>query len=187
VTATDARPARRAAGQGTGQADGPGGFAEAARAVAGPLICAVLLIGALSAWTAVGGAGTLTRARLQVTLAAVPMQGFTARAAAKAGPARVYLDIRNLDSAPDQLIAIRSPLASRIVLVAGGPTGSTPTVVRALPVPGDGSLDLSPLGDGAILEHPAHYFSRSSVPLTLVFRHAGQVTINAAVTPPGTP
>ncbi|HSZ39865.1 MAG TPA: copper chaperone PCu(A)C [Trebonia sp.] len=183
MTATDARPARQA----TGQAAGRGGLAEAARAAAGPLICAVLLIGALSAWTAVGGAGTLTRARLQVTLSAVPMQGFTARAAAKAGSARVYLDIRNLDSTPDQLIAIRSPIASRIVLVTGGLTGGRPTVVRALAVPGDGTLDLSPLGDGAILEDPAPYFSRSSVPLTLVFRDAGQVTINAAVTPPGTP
>jgi copper(I)-binding protein len=160
---------------------------EAARAAAGPLICAVVLIGALSAWTAVGGGGTLTKARLQVTLAAVPLPGFTARTADKAGSARVYLDIRNLDSTPDELIAIRSPLASKVVLVAGGLTGSTTNAVRGLPVPGDGTLDLSPLGDGAILEHPAPYFSRSTVPLTLVFRHAGQVTIDAAVTPPGTP
>jgi copper(I)-binding protein len=34
---------------------------------------------------------------------------------------------------------------------------------------------------------PVAYESKGSVPLTLVFRNAGQVTIDATVTAPGTP
>ena len=62
----------------------PGGnrwLAEQARAVAGPLICAAVLISLLSGWVATSGAGTLTRVRLEVTLAAVPMRAFTPKAA----------------------------------------------------------------------------------------------------------
>ena len=60
------------------------------RAAAGPVLCAVVLIGLLSAWVATGGAGTLTRVRLEVTLAAVPMRAFTPQAAA-ADPHRDHL------------------------------------------------------------------------------------------------
>ena len=41
---------------------------ELARAAFGPVICAVALTELLSAWVATGGARTLSRARLQVTL-----------------------------------------------------------------------------------------------------------------------
>ena len=44
------------------------------RAVAGPVICAVVVTGLLAAWAGTGGGGTLTRVRLQVTQAAVPMR-----------------------------------------------------------------------------------------------------------------
>jgi hypothetical protein len=53
------------------------GLVELARAAAGPLICAAVLIALLSAWVASSGAGALTRVRLRVTLAAVPMRAFT--------------------------------------------------------------------------------------------------------------
>jgi hypothetical protein len=62
-----------------------------------PVICAVVLAGLLSAWVVTGGGGTITRVRLQVTLAAVPMRAFTARAAATVGAATTFLTIRNLD------------------------------------------------------------------------------------------
>ena len=61
--------------------------AELVRAAAGPVICAIVLIGLLAAWAAAHGAGTLTRVRLQVTLAAVPMRAFTPRAADAIGTA----------------------------------------------------------------------------------------------------
>ena len=63
------------------------------RAVAGPLICAVVVTGLLAAWTGTGGGGTLTRVRLQVTQAAVPMRAFTPQAAAAVRAATTFLTI----------------------------------------------------------------------------------------------
>ena len=85
---------------------------ELARAAFGPVICAVVLTGLLSAWVATGGAGTLSRVKLQVTLAAVPMRAFTLQAAAAVGPATTFLTIRNLSGTPDELVAVRSPIAA---------------------------------------------------------------------------
>jgi copper(I)-binding protein len=155
--------------------------------VAGPLICAVVLIGLLSAWVATSGAGTLTRVRLEVTLAAVPMRAFTPKAADTIHEATTYLTIRNLSGTPDELIAVRSPLATHITLSARDGLAATGEAVSALTVPGHGTLTLSPLTDDVVLEDPAPFEDRGSVPLTLVFRDAGQITIDAPVTAPDTP
>jgi len=82
-------------------------LAELARAAAGPVACAVVLSGLLSAWVVSGGAGTLTRVRIQITLAAVPMRAFTPQAAAAAGAAHTWLTIRNLSGTPEHSLSIR--------------------------------------------------------------------------------
>jgi copper(I)-binding protein len=173
-----------------GDRGSPGGhswIAAPARAVAGPLICAAVLIGLLSAWVATSGAGTLTRVRLEVTLAAVPMRAFTPKASDAIHEAGIYLTIRNLSGTPDELIAVRSPLATHITLSTRDGLGAAGTAVSALTVPGHGTLTLSPLSDDVVLENPAPFEDRGSVPLTLVFRDAGQITIDAPVTAPDTP
>jgi copper(I)-binding protein len=166
---------------------GRGRLAELARAAAGPVACAVVLIGLLSAWVAAGGAGTLTKVRMQVTLAAVPMRAFTPRAAAAAGAAHAYLTIRNLAGTPDELLAVRSPLSTRVVLTEKLDPGARPSIVNGLVIPAHATVTLSPLGEDVVLENPVPFEDRQSVPLTLVFRYAGQVTIDAPVTAPGTP
>jgi copper(I)-binding protein len=160
---------------------------DLARAAAGPLICAIVLIGLLSAWVASGGAGTLTKLRLQITEAAIPMRGFTPQAAAKAGAATTFLTIRNLTGTPDELLAVRSPIASRIELTHRGGPAVNRTVVSDLVIPAHGTLVLSPFGDDVVLQDPSPFENLPSVPLTLTFLHAGTVTIDAAVTAPGTP
>lgn len=149
---------------------------ELARAAAGPVICAAVVTGLLSGWVASGGGGTLTQVRLQVTLAAVPMRSFTSQAAARIGVAKPFLTIRNLSGSPDELVAASSPVALHVVL-----TG------RDLVVPPHGTLTLSPFGADLVLEHPAAFENGPVVPLTLTFRRAGTITIQAPVTPPGTP
>jgi copper(I)-binding protein len=166
---------------------GRGGLAELARAAAAPVACAMVLTGLLAAWVGTGGAGTLTRVQIRITLAAVPMRGFTLHADEAAGAAHAYLSIHNLSSTPDELIAVRSPVAYRIVLTRRSGLAGPATVVSGLPIPGNGTLTLSPLGDDVVLEDPTPYESSPAVALTLVFRHAGQVTIDAPVTAPGTP
>jgi copper(I)-binding protein len=151
------------------------------------VICAVVLIGLLSAWVATGGAGTLSRVRLQVSLAAVPMRAFTPRAAASVGPATTFLTIRNLSGTPDQLVAVRSPIARHVVLTVRNGLAGPRLVVSDLAIPAHGTLTLSPFGDDVVLQHPAPFETSAGVPLTLTFRHAGTVTVEATVTAPGTP
>jgi len=152
------------------------------RAVAGPLICAVVVTGLLAAWTGTGGGGALTRVRLQVTQAAVPMRAFTPQKAAEVHAATTFLTIRNLSATPDELVAARSPLAGSVVLRQRGPVQGSPLVI-----PAHGTLTLTPFGDDLVLQQPSPYESRATVPLTLTFRHSGTVTIDAPVTGPGTP
>jgi copper(I)-binding protein len=163
------------------------GLVELARAAAGPLICAAVLIALLSAWVASSGAGALTRVRLRVTLAAVPMRAFTPAAADAIHQAGTYLTIRNLSGTPEALIAVRSPLAGHVTLATRAGLDGPRKAVSSLTVPGHGTLVLSPLTDDAVLENPARFEDLGSVPLTLVFRDAGQITIDAPVTAPNTP
>ena len=153
------------------------------RAVAGPVICAAAVTGLLAAWAGTGGGGTLTRVRLQVTQAAVPMRAFTPRAAATVRTATTFLTIQNLSGTPDELVAARSPLARHVVLrQRSGPAQGGPLVI-----PAHGTLTLTPFGEDLVLQQPSPYESRATVPLTLTFRHSGTVTIDAPVTGPGTP
>jgi copper(I)-binding protein len=177
VTVTAASPRARARGW----------LHEAVRAGAAPAACAGVLIGLLSGWVAAGGAGTIRSVRIQVSLAAVPMRGFTPAATAAARTAGTYLTIRNLSGAPDQLISVRSPVARRVVLVRRAGPAVRGTVVPALAIPAGATITLSPFGDDVVLLDPAPFEDDGSVRLTLTFRHAGQVTIDAAVTAPGTP
>ena len=155
---------------------------EPARAAFGPVISAVVQTGLLSAWVATGGAGTLSRARLQVTLAAVPMRAFIPQAAAT-----TFLTIRNLRGTADNLVAARSPIARQVVLtVRNGPAGPR-TVVSDLAIPAHASLTWSPFGDDVVLRDAAPFETSSSVSLTLTFRQGGTVTIDATVAAPGTP
>jgi copper(I)-binding protein len=155
------------------------------RSAAVPLICVIVLTGLLSAWVISGGAGTLTRIRLQITQAAVPMRGFSLRSAT--GPATIFLTIRNLTGTADELTAVSSPTASRVVLTERVGVAGPRTVVGGLVIPAHGTLTLSPFGDDVVLQDPSRYEHLATVPLTLSFRHSGTVTIDAAVTQPGTP
>jgi len=166
---------------------GGGWLAELARGAAGPVICALVLIAALSGWVAAHGAGTLTPVRLRITLAAVPQRAFTVKAADAAGAAYTYLAISNVSGTPDELVAVRTPIASRVVLTARTGLAGKRVAVPGLVIPGNGTLTLSPLTADVVLENPTPYEATEDVPLTLVFRHAGTVTIEAPVTPPGTP
>ncbi len=152
------------------------------RAIAGPLICAAVVTGLLAAWAGTGGGGTLTRVRLQVTQAAVPMRAFTPQAAAAVRTATTFLTIKNLSGTADELVAARTPLARGVVLRQRGLAQGGPLVI-----PAHGTLTLTPLGEDLVLQHPSPYESRAAVPLILTFRHSGTVTIDAPVTGPGTP
>ena len=174
----------------TGRTSRPGGrnwLGDLVRAGAAPAACAAVLIGLLSAWVVSGGAGSITRIRIQVSLAAVPMRGYTAAADAATTRAPTYLTIHNLSSRPDRLLSVRSPLAGRIVLLRRPGPGRPGSAVSSLTIPAGTSITLTPFGDDVVLLHPKAYENDGSVPLTLTFAHAGQVSVNASVSPPGDP
>jgi len=156
---------------------GHGGLGQLARSVAGPVACALALTGLLSGWAATGGAGTLTQVDIQVVLAAVPMRAYTPKAAAAIGAAHTFLTIRNLGGSPDELIAVRSPDARQVVLVTRATPGGPASVTASLAIPAGRTITLSPFGDDVVLRYPVPYESGREVPLTLVFRRAGTVTI----------
>ena len=134
-----------------------------------------MLIGLLSAWVGAGGAGTVARVRIEVTLAAIPMTSFTSRAG-ESSSAHTYLTIRNLAGAADELTGGASPAARRVTLTTGPVT-----------IPAHGVVTLSPFGADVTLAGVRHLLAGQHVSLTLIFRHAGRITVEAAVTAPGTP
>jgi copper(I)-binding protein len=157
------------------------------RAAAAPVACAAVLIGLLSAWVSGGGAGTLSRVRIQVGRATIAMTSFTGGAAG--GRTGAYLTIRNLSGTADELTGASSPAARRVILTrhtatdALGAGGGSP--VASLPVAAHGTTTLSPFDSDVVLVGTGRLRAGQQVPVTLVFRDAGAVTIEATVTPPG--
>jgi copper(I)-binding protein len=140
-----------------------------ARAAAAPVLCAAVLIGLLSGWVSSGGAGTIARVRIEITLAAIPLPRTSSQAFT-----RVYLTIRNKAAQADVLSAASTPAARRVSL-------------RPVIIPARATVTLTPFGADLMLIGVRHLAAGQHVPLTLIFRHAGRITVQATVTAPGAP
>ncbi len=152
-----------------------------------PVACAAVLTVLLSSYVIAGGGGTISRVRIEVTLAAIPMPAFTALSEARSGRAPVYVTIRNLSGSPDQLVSASSPAAAQIVFTRRGSAAGSPGSPGGFRIPAHGSVTLSPFGPDIVLLKPDYLQAGQTVPLTLTFREAGAITIDATVTPPGAP
>jgi hypothetical protein len=140
-----------------------------ARAAAAPVLCAAVLIGLLSGWVSSGGAGTIARVRIEVTLAAIPMPTTSSPATS-----RMYLTIHNKAALSDVLRGADTPAARHVSL-------------RPVTIPGRGTVTLTPFGADLTLDGLRRLVAGQHVPLTLDFRHAGRITVQATVTAPGAP
>jgi copper(I)-binding protein len=170
--ATQASPAARPA---------PGSVAGLLRAAIVPVSCSALLLALLSAWVISGGDGTISRVNIEVTAAAVAMPASTG------GPAPVYLTVDNLGGA-DRLVSVTTPDAQRVELVQhDGNPASPGRSLASVSIAAHAVASLNPFEIDIILIHPAALTVGGSVPLTLTFAAAGRVTVDATVTPPGTP
>jgi copper(I)-binding protein len=178
MIAHDPAPALRgpAAGQTQPRRDAPRQLLKAALA---PVICALVLLGVLSGWVATGGAGTISRVRIEISSASVVIT------TASGSRAVTYLVLVNLGSA-DELLSAASPGVRRIQLVQHNGSAAGPGhILHRLAIPAHATLTLSPFGSDIVLTGPAQLMPGRTVPLTLTFRNAGQVTVQAAVAPPG--
>ena len=148
---------------------------------------AAVLVGLLSGWVAIDGTGTITPLRIQISLAAVPMRSYPGAATAPSGPASMFLTISNPGhtagraavgpqpgSAPH-----RAETQQRAARSGHGGHGAED--------PGADHLTLTPFGNDVVLEDPRPFENDTTVPLTLTFRHAAQITVDANVSAPGTP
>jgi copper(I)-binding protein len=152
------------------------------RPVAVPVACAALLTGLLSAWVATGGGGTLRRLPFKFELAAI-----SSPPASPGGQgAATYLVIKNL-AGPDELLSARAQVSRRVVLARRGTEPPGTGTLPALAIPARSTTSLSPLGPDIVLIDPAALQIGATVPVTLTFRHAGPITVEFTVTPPGTP
>jgi copper(I)-binding protein len=161
------------AGPQPGAGRGRGAGRELARAAAAPVLCAVAVIGLLSAWVGIGGAGTISRVQLQVTFAALPASS------GPGGSTAPYLTIRNFSGRPYELTAASSPAARRVIVRRRGPGG--------LVIPAHATVSFSRFGSDIELAGTRLLRAGELVPLTLVFGRAGRVTIESTVTPAGSP
>ncbi len=159
----------------------PGALASLLRAAVAPVLAAAVLVGLLAVWTVTGGAGTLRKVHVEVTLAAIPLS-FRPGAGNALRDATTYLDIKNVGTS-DFLVGARSPKASRVIIVRDGRIPlARGRQLRAIPIAGGGSLDLSPFGADVVLIHPQPLHIGETVPITLDFRYAGRVLIDLVVT-----
>jgi len=166
-----------------------GWLRDLARSAAGPVICAVVLIGQLAVWVSNGGAGTISRVSIEVSLAAIPMSSFTAQPG-RPPAVGAYLTIRNLSGRADELTGASSPAASRVALTRPRRAGAGQAgraALAGLTIPAHGTVTLSPFGPDLTLTGTGRLRAGQRVPLTLVFRRAGRLTVEAAVTAPGVP
>jgi copper(I)-binding protein len=160
------------------------GLASLIRTVAAPVACAILLTGLLSVWVATGAGGTVRRMSLQFELAALPS---LPSAHNPATPATTYLVIKNRGG-PDELLSAQAPASPQIILARNGrePRGAG-AIQASLAIPAGATTSFSPFGPDIVLLRPHVLKIGETVPLTLTFRHAGKVTVQFTVTPPGTP
>jgi copper(I)-binding protein len=187
-------------------------LADLARSAAAPVICAIALIGLLSGYVALSGA-RIAQVQIQVTLAALPLstfggsagegstgQGSTGEGAPGGGGAGTglvgaYLTIRNLAGSADELTGASTPAARRVILTRHAGVGAAATrggaspgpAVAGLTIAAHSAVTLSPFGSDVVLVGGARLRTGQHVPLTLTFRQAGRVTVEATVTAPGAP
>jgi copper(I)-binding protein len=106
------------------------------------------------------------------------------RAANAGGQGGGFLVIRNTGAAADRLLSAASPAAQRMELHTHVRDGEVMRMrpVNDIPVPGNGSVTLQPGGLHLMLIGLTQPLAvGQSVPVTLRFERAGEVTINLAV------
>jgi copper(I)-binding protein len=140
----------------------------------------MVLLGLLAGWVASGGAGTISRVRIKISSASLAMP------VTRGGPAYAYLVVENVGAA-DSLESATVPGAGQVRIVRHDGSAAGPgRILTSLAIPAHGSVSLSPMGPDIELIG-AHLIYGQDVPLTLTFRNAGRVSVEATVTPPGTP
>jgi copper(I)-binding protein len=146
-----------------------------ARAIA---VCALAVLGAsLTAGCSVPPlrpAPSITLSSAQVTQ---PSAG---------GVTDIYVDVQNTGPA-DQLVGARISVGGRVTLRS--PVGADVMdmqTVRAITIPAKSFVGLDPNGSHLLVTHAGKMISGREITVTLLFAHAGAISVSAMVTNPAT-
>lgn len=146
-----------------------GGWRRRARAAAACLALAVLGAGATGC---VAKAGAAPSVQLSAAYVAAPRAGTTV----------AYVHIHN-DGPADRLVSARISAGGTVRFVAAvGPQAVAVRTVAAVPIPADGTLAMRPNGVHMVITDAGPLPGGKDVTLTLVFAHAGAVSVVATVT-----
>jgi copper(I)-binding protein len=119
-----------------------------------------------------------------IEVGALRLENPWTRAANQGAQGAGFLVIRNTGAAPDRLLAAASPAAQRMELHTHVRDGEVMRMrpVADIPVPANGSVTLQPGGLHLMLIGLTQpLVAGQSVPVTLRFERAGEVTIQLAV------
>ncbi|MDB5416218.1 MAG: hypothetical protein JWR10_4553 [Rubritepida sp.] len=116
--------------------------------------------------------------------ASITVENPWTRAAGQGMQGGGFLTIRNTGTAEDRLVSASSPIAARVELHTSLRDGDVMRMrpVENVPVPANGSVSLAPGGLHMMmigLTRPMNV--GETVPVTLHFERAGEVTVNMAV------
>lgn len=101
------------------------------------------------------------------------------------GLTSAYLVIRNYTSHADSLIAVRTSAGGRVSFQA--PADRSSSQMRSVPaiaLPADATVRLVPDGPHLLIAGIGHVQNGKVITLTLIFRHAGRLQVQALVTNP---
>lgn len=154
-----------------------------------------------SRWVPGGRAGRVAAAAGLIVLAAAGLTGCYAKASAApsielstavvpqpsvSGETTAYLVIRN-NSGPDRLIRVRTSMGGRVTF--GAPAGHGNLAMHAIPaisIPGHNVIRLVPNSVHLLITGARSMRGAKEITLTLVFAHAGSMSVIAQVTNPET-
>jgi copper(I)-binding protein len=151
------------------------GLALARRAVATTVAVAALVAGL----SAVAGCAARAGASqsIEVATAYVPVPQAS-------GTTVAYVVIRNNGSA-DRLVAAHTSAGGRVTFrTARGPGASVMSTIGSVRIPGHATLAMRPNGIHMLITGAGPMHGGKAITLTLVFAHAGKVSVVAQVTDP---
>lgn len=98
------------------------------------------------------------------------------------GSGDAYLVISN-QGAADELLSARSSAGGHVTLMApSGPGGASIRATRSVLVPGHANLRMNPAGLRLVISNARPMRTGKDITLTLIFAHAGAITVQAQVT-----
>ncbi|MEV7796253.1 copper chaperone PCu(A)C [Streptomyces sp. NPDC087512] len=157
-------------------------FADTALAALAPVCACALALGGLAVWTVTGNAGTPARIGVTDARLFLPSQGAPETAA--------FFTITNTGGARDRLVGVTSSEVAKGIalsshrMTTAGAAYRWPT--HSLPIPADGTLDMSPFTSDVTVPATARWKGGDLVPFTLHFERSGRVEALAVVVRPGT-